>query len=79
MSNLDLPKGTKLFINESLRPYYKDLWVICKKLWNRKRVHSFFTSNDILKFPFEEHGPLNVVTHQQDLKDLFSDVDIDVL
>ena len=36
MSNLNLPEGTKLFINESLCPYYKGLWVICQKLWNRK-------------------------------------------
>ena len=32
---------------ESLCPYYKGLRVICKKLWNRKRIHSFF---GILKF-----------------------------
>ena len=29
MSNLNLPEGTKLFINESLCPYCKGLWVIC--------------------------------------------------
>ena len=58
---------------------YKGLWVICKKLWNRKPIHSYFTANGILKFCFEEHGPVNVVTHQQDLKDLFLDIDIDAL
>ena len=79
MSNLDLPEGTKMFTNESLCPYYKGLWVICKKLWNRKRIHSSFTANGIIKFRFEEHGPVNVVTHQQDLKGLFPDVDIDAL
>ena len=79
MSNLDLPEGTKLFINESLCPYSKGLWVISKKLWNRKRVHCFFIANGIIKFLFEEHGPGNVVTHQQDLKDLFPDVDIEAL
>ena len=42
-------------------------------------IHSFFTGNSIIKFRFEEHGPINVVTHQQDLKDLFPDVDIDAL
>ena len=56
MINLDLPEGTKLFINESLCPHYKALWVICKKLWNRKRIHSFFTADGIIKFRFEEHG-----------------------
>ena len=71
MSNLDLLEGTKLPINESLSPYYKCLWVICKKLWNRKQIHSSFTANGIIKFRFEEHGPVNVVMHQQDLKDSF--------
>ena len=79
MSNLDLPEGTKLFIKESLCPYYKGIWAICKKLWNRKQIHSFFTANDIIKFRFEEHGSVNVVTHLQDLKDLFSVIDFDVL
>ena len=40
---------------------------------------SFFTGNGILKFNFEEHGPVNIVTHQHDLKDLFLDVDVDAL
>ena len=50
-----------------------------KKLWNRKRIHFFFAANGIIKFCFEEHGPVNLVTHQQDLKDLFPDLDIDAL
>ena len=32
-----------------------------------------------MKFRFEKHGPVNVVTHQQDWKDLFPDADIDAL
>ena len=79
MSNLDLPEGTKPLINENLCPYYKGLWVICKKLWNRKQKLSFFTVNDILMFSFEGHGPVNVVTHQHGLKNLFPDVDIHAL
>ena len=38
-----------------------------------------FTANDIIKFRFEEHDPVNIVTHQEDLKDLFPDVDREVL
>ena len=30
ISNLDMPEGTKVFILESLCPYYKCLWVISK-------------------------------------------------
>ena len=39
----------------------------------------FFTANGIIKFCFEEHDPVNVVTHWQDLKGLFPNVDIDDL
>ena len=50
-----------------------------QKLWNRKRVNSFFTANSILKFRFEERDRVNIIAYQQDLKDLFPDVDIDEL
>ena len=79
MNNLDLSEGTKLFSDESLCPYYKGVWVICKKMGNRKQIHSFFTANGILKFCLEEHSRVNVVTHQQNLKDLFPNVGIDAL
>ena len=46
-------------------------------MWNRKQIHSFSTANGSLKICFEEQGPVNVDTHQQDLKDLFPDIDID--
>ena len=79
MNNLDLQEGTKLFINKGLCPFYKGLWVICKKLPNRKRTYFGFIANGILKFLLEEYSPVNVVTHQQDLKNLFPDVDIDAM
>ena len=44
-SEQDLPNGTKLFINESLSPYYRGLSNQCKKLWNKQRIFSLFTVN----------------------------------
>ena len=41
-SELDLPNGRKLFINESLCPYYRGLWNQCKKLWNKQGIFCFF-------------------------------------
>ena len=31
-AEVDLPEGTKIFINESLRPYYRRIWNKCKKV-----------------------------------------------
>ena len=42
-------------------------------------MDSFLADNGTIKFRFDEHGPVNLATHQQDLKDLFPDVDIDAL
>ena len=64
ISNLDLPEGTELFISEILYPYYKGLSVMCQRLRERKRIHSFFAALGIIKFRFEEHEPVNVITHQ---------------
>ena len=66
-SELDLPNGTKLYINESLCPYYRGLWNQCKKLWNKQGIFSFFTVNGSVR----ENGPYNIITHIDDLKDIF--------
>ena len=68
-SELDLPNGTKLYINESLCPYDRGLWNQCKKLWNKQGIFSFFTVNGSVR----ENGPYNIITHIDDLKDIFPD------
>ena len=40
-SELNLPNGTKLYINENLCPYYRGLWNQCKKLWNKQGIFFF--------------------------------------
>ena len=74
-SELDLPNGTKLYINESLCPYYRGLWNQCKKLWNKQGIFSFFTVNGSIRIKIRENGPYNIITHIDDLKDIFPDED----
>ena len=39
-NDLDFPEGTRLFINDTLCPYYRVLWNKYKKLWiNKKKYH----------------------------------------
>ena len=43
-TNLSFPEGTEIYINDSLCPYYRELWNECKKLWNNK-IYLYFTVN----------------------------------
>ena len=60
-SELDLPNGTELYINESLCPYYRGLWNQCKKLWNKQGIF-FFTVNGSIRIKIRENGPYNIIT-----------------
>ena len=62
-ADLDLPVGTKLYINESLCPCYRGLWNQCKKLWNRFKLLSFFTVNGSVHVKLQENGSYNIITH----------------
>ena len=73
MSKLDLSEGNKLFINKRV---FRSFTKYCG---TRSEYTPFYTASGIIKFCFEEHGPVNVVRHQQDLKNLFPHVDIDAL
>ena len=53
LKNLDIGKygfndESKIYINESLCPYYHGLWRKCKGLWQDKVIASFYTINGIL-------------------------------
>ena len=39
--------GSRIYINESLCPYYHGLWGKCKGLWQDKVIASFYTINGI--------------------------------
>ena len=47
-SKFDFNAGVKLYINESLCPYYRGLWGKYKKLLLNKVIFSFYTINGIL-------------------------------
>ena len=72
-ADLDLPVGTKLYINESLCPCYRGLWNQCKKPWNRCKLFSFFTVNGSVRVKIQENGSYNMITHIDDLREIFPD------
>ena len=46
----------KLYINESLCPYYRYLHGVCKSLWIERKIFGFWVSNGKLLYREREHG-----------------------
>ena len=62
-AGVDLPEGTKIFINESLCPYYRGIWNKCKKLRVKQKVHQYYTINGLIRLRIEESGQAKIITH----------------
>ena len=69
-TDIDLPVGTTLYLNESLCSYYRWLWSNCKKLRNANIIHSFFTVNGTVKVKVSDGGKPRTITHLEDLKNI---------
>ena len=63
---IGLSSGTKVFINESLRRYYKLLWSKCKKLFLEKNIASFWVTNGTVKINLL-HDQFRFITHEVNL------------
>ena len=74
---VDLPEGTKIFVNESLCPYYRGIWNKCKTSRDKQKVHQYYTINGLIRLQIEESGQAKIITHMVDLPNLFPDIEID--
>ena len=68
--SLNLPISVKIYINESLCPYYKKIWTKWKKLWDAKRILTFWISNGSIKVKLVNEN-VSIITHDCDLEKLF--------
>ena len=60
--SLNLPTGVKTYINGILCPYYKTLWTRCRKLWDAKRILSFWVSNGSIRVKLINENVF-IITH----------------
>ena len=60
--SLNLPDGVKICINKSLCPYYKKLWTKLRKLWDTKRILSFWVSNGSIRITLIKEN-VSIITH----------------
>ena len=69
-TDIDLPLGTKIYLNESLCSYYRWLWSNCKKLRNANKIHTYYTVNGTVKVKISEGERPRSITHIEDLKEI---------
>ena len=69
-TDIDLPVGATLYLNESLCSYYRWLWSNCKKLRNANIIHSFFIVNGTVKVKVSEGDKPRTIIHLEDLKNI---------
>ena len=74
--DLDLPRGTKIFVNQSLCPYYRILWSKNKGLQSMGKINSFFISGGTTKIKIDENSKPSAITHLDDLAVKFPGVDL---
>ena len=74
--NLSFLEGTKIYVNDSLCPYYRGLWNECKKLRNNKKIYLYFTVNGTVRIKQVENVPYKSITCVNDLRALFPEEQI---
>ena len=73
--NIGLPSGCKIYINEILCKYYKDLWWKCKLLQTRGSIQSFWVTNGSTKIR-HQNDEVTSVTHIEYLERHFFEEDL---
>ena len=76
---LNFPASTKIYINESLCPSNRHLWFLCKKLWQSKKIYSFWTSQGSVKLKLKNLGNAKTIEQITDLEDIFPDVNFEIM
>ena len=52
------------------------LWPKYKKIWSNKYIHVFWVSNGTLRLKLTASCPVHVITHIQDLDELFPKIEL---
>ena len=67
----------RLFINDNLCPYYKGLYGKCRRLYDAKLIHSFWSWKGGIFFKKSENSRITEIYHDQDLFEKFKNFDFD--
>ena len=76
MEDFGFEEKNKIYVNESLCPYYRVLWAKCKKLHHLQKIFSFYTSNGSVKIKINENDKGITITHTADFEKYFPGIDL---
>ena len=76
LGDLDLPRGTKIDINQILCTYYQTLWSKAKRLQNIGSIDNFYISGGTIKIKVTENSSPTTITHLDDFKIHFPYTDL---
>ena len=76
MDDLDLPIGRKIYINQSLCPYYRILLSKARSLQNIGSINNFYISSGTIKIKVTENSSPITITHLDDFKIRFPKIDL---
>ena len=76
MEDLDLPRGTKIYINQSLCPYYRILWSKAERLQNIGAIDNFYISSGTIKIKVTKNSSPITIMYLDDFKIHFRDIDL---
>ena len=74
--DLDLPRGTRIYVNQSLCPFYRILWSKAKRLQNTGSIDNFYISSGTIKIKVTENSSPITITHLDDFQIDFPDIDL---
>ena len=64
----------KIYVNESLCPYYRFLHGKCKALWRLGKIHGFAVVNGSVRYRMDDGGNLTKIEHLDDLQNVFGEI-----
>ena len=76
MKDFGYEENNKVFINESLCPYYRVLWAKCKRLHHLEKIFNFYVSNGSIKIKIHENDKGISITHTADFEKHFPRIDL---
>ena len=76
MQDFGFEESNKIYINESLCPYYRVLWAKSKRLHQLQKIFSFYVSNGSIKIKVNENDKAITITHTADFEKYFPGIDL---